>query len=267
MRGTPAWRPCYHGQMKIATPDSWYRVRRLADGVTHIDEPHIKPFFRCNIWHVRGRDCDLLLDSGMGVVSLRRQIAVLAERPLVAVASHAHFDHIGNHHEFADRAIHRAEADILAKPTRPATLADLYVSDEIFTTLPPGDYDSRRYDVVPAPATRVLDDGDTIDLGDRRFEVMHLPGHSPGSIALWEKATGILFSGDVVYDGPLIDDCYHSDVGDYLASMERLRRLPVRAVHGGHFPSFGPERFRELIDEYLAGKRWPGYPGEAARSV
>jgi glyoxylase-like metal-dependent hydrolase (beta-lactamase superfamily II) len=252
--------------MEIATAESWYRVRPLADGVTHIDEPHIKPFYRCNIWHVRGRDRDLLLDSGMGVVSLRQQIAALAERPLVAVASHAHFDHIGNHHEFAERAIHRAEADIMARPTRPATLADLYVSDGIFTALPPGDYDSERYDVVPAPATRILEDGDVIDLGDRAFQVMHLPGHSPGGIALWEKATGILFSGDVVYDGPLIDDCYHSDVGDYIDSMERLRGLPVTAVHGGHFPSFGADRFRALIDEYLAGKRRPGCPGEAARA-
>jgi glyoxylase-like metal-dependent hydrolase (beta-lactamase superfamily II) len=252
--------------MKIATPDSWSRVQALADGVTHIDEIHIKPFFRCNIWHVRGRDRDLLIDSGMGVVSLRRPIAALTERPLVAVASHAHFDHIGNHHEFADRAIHSAEADILAEPTRPATLADLYVSDDIYTALPPGDYDSARYEVVPAPATRLLEDGDVLDLGDRTFDVMHLPGHSPGSIALWEKATGILFSGDVVYDGPLIDDCYHSDVDAYLASMERLRELPVTTVHGGHFPSFRPGRFRELIEEYLAGKRKPGCPSEAIRS-
>ncbi len=252
--------------MEIATAESWYRVRPLADGVTHIDEPHIKPFYRCNIWHVRGRERGLLLDSGMGVVSLRRQVATLAERPLVAVASHAHFDHIGNHHEFAERAIHRAEADILARPSRRATLADLYVSDEIFTALPPGDYESGRYGVPPAPATRVLEDGDVIDLGDRALEVMHLPGHSPGGIALWEKATGILFSGDVVYDGPLIDDCYHSDVGDYIESMERLRGLPVTAVHGGHFPSFGATRFRELIDEYLAGKRRSGCPGEARAS-
>ncbi len=250
--------------MKSATAETWYRVRTLADGVSHIDEPHIKPFYRCNIWHVRGRERDLLLDSGMGVVSLRQQVARLAERPLIAVASHAHFDHIGSHHEFAERAIHRAEADILAAPTRAATLADLYVSDEIFTALPPGGYESARYDVAPAPATRVLEDGDVIDLGDRAFEVLHLPGHSPGGIALWEKATGILFSGDVVYDGPLIDDCYHSDIAAYVDSMERLRGLPVTAVHGGHFPSFGAARFRQLIDDYLAGKRRPGCPSDAA---
>jgi len=243
--------------MQVATPESWYATRRLADGVTHIWEPHIQPFYRCNMWHVRGRDRDLLVDSGMGVVSLRRQVAILAERPVLAVASHTHFDHIGTHHEFADRAVHRAEADILAKPTRSATRADVYVKDttdaEMFTMLPPGDYRSDAYAVAPAPATRLLDDDDIVDLGDRRFEVIHLPGHSPGGIGLWEAATGILFSGDTVYDGPLIDDV----VDDYVRSMERLRALPVRVVHGGHFPSFGRERFIALIDDYLASKRLP----------
>ena len=63
-----------------------------------------------------GREQDLLIDSGMGVVSLREQVAMLVERPLLAVASHTHFDHIGAHHEFQDRAVHRAEADLMASP-------------------------------------------------------------------------------------------------------------------------------------------------------
>jgi glyoxylase-like metal-dependent hydrolase (beta-lactamase superfamily II) len=246
--------------MRSADAASWFETRRLEDGVTLIHEPHIKPYYRCNIWHVRGRDRDLLLDSGMGVVGLRRQVALLAERPLIAVASHSHFDHVGGHWEFPDRAIHRAEAGILAQPTRASTLADPTVEDGIFTALPPGDWHADAYAVRPAPATRLLEDGDVIDLGDRSFAVLHLPGHSPGSIALWEAATGILFSGDTVYDGPLADDCYHSVIADYLASVERLRRLPVRVVHGGHFPSFGAERHRELIDDYIAGKRRPGCP-------
>ncbi len=240
--------------MRIATPETWYETTRLADGVTLIGEPHIKPFYRCNIWHLRGRDRDLLIDSGMGVVSLRAQVAFLAERPVLAVATHTHFDHVGSHHEFADRAVHAAESGILAAPDRPRTLADKYVAAEIFTALPPGDFSAAAYRVTPAPATRILADGDAIDLGDRRFEVLHVPGHSPGSIALWEAATGILFAGDATYDGPLIDDSDDSNIDDYIASMERLRRLPVRVVHGGHFPSFGPDRHRELIDEYLAGK-------------
>ena len=124
--------------MEIATPDSWYTLKRLSDDVTLISEQFIETYYRCNIWHVRGRDRDLLIDSGMGVVSLRRQVALVAERPLLAVASHAHFDHIGNHHEFPDRAIHTDEADILANPTQHATVADVYAPKEMFLALPPG---------------------------------------------------------------------------------------------------------------------------------
>jgi glyoxylase-like metal-dependent hydrolase (beta-lactamase superfamily II) len=246
--------------LRIAAAERWYETRAMGDGVTLIHEPHVPPFYRCNMWHLRGRTGDLLLDSGMGVVPLRAQVALLAERPVLAVASHSHFDHIGAHHEFADRAIHRLEAAILARPEPQATLAAAYDLDAIFTARPPPPYRPGRYAIRPAPPTRLLEAGEVIDLGDRLLEVLHLPGHSPGSIGLWEAATGILFSGDAVYDGPLVDDCYHSDVPDYLATMARLRALPVRVVHGGHFPSFGAERFRALIDDYVAGKRRPGCP-------
>jgi glyoxylase-like metal-dependent hydrolase (beta-lactamase superfamily II) len=237
--------------MRTATPETWYETTPREDGVTHIHEPFIKAFYRCNIWHVRGRDRDMLVDSGMGVVSLSEQVSLVTERPCLAVASHTHFDHIGCHHEFAERLVHRDEADLMAHPTRANTLADPYVTDEIFTRLPPGRYSSRDYRVTAAPATRHVADGDLVDLGDRHFEVIHTPGHSPGEIMLWEAASGILFSGDAVYDGPLIDDAYHSDVPAYIASMERILDLPVRVVHGGHFPSFDGSRYRELIRAYL----------------
>ncbi|MEC9104668.1 MAG: MBL fold metallo-hydrolase, partial [Pseudomonadota bacterium] len=105
-------------------PKDWYRQRGVGDGITWIDEPHIQEFYRCNIWHVQGRDRDLMIDSGMGVVSLREWVPLVSERPLDAVASHTHFDHIGCHHEFPCRLCHTDEADILADPTRRATLAD-----------------------------------------------------------------------------------------------------------------------------------------------
>jgi glyoxylase-like metal-dependent hydrolase (beta-lactamase superfamily II) len=240
--------------MKIATPETWYESRAVGDGITWIYEPHIKEYYRCNIWHVGGRDRDLLIDSGMGVVSLREQIPLLSGRPILAVASHTHFDHIGTHHEFAERAVHPEEAEILARPTRANTLSDKYVSDDsIFTELPPGKWEALGYGILPAPATQLLIEGSIVDTGDRSFEVFHLPGHSLGSIALYEKASEILFSGDVVYDGPLAYD--ESDVEEmrqYVASMKRLLDLPVRVVHGGHYPSCGQDRMRAIVREFLA---------------
>ena len=157
--------------MRRIRPEDWYSVRRLDDDVTYICEPYIQEFYRCNVWHIRGRDRDMLVDSGMGVVSLREWVPLVTERELIAVASHTHFDHIGCHHEFECRAVHSAEANLLAEPTRKNTLADPYVTDEIFDALPPEPYCSKCYAVKKAPATRILEDGDVIDLGDRQFGV------------------------------------------------------------------------------------------------
>lgn len=237
--------------------EGWYETVRMADDVTLIHEPWIKPFYRCNIWHVRGRDRDLLFDSGLGHFSLSEHIKLVTERPLLCVASHTHFDHIGCHHEFAHRCVHSAEAAILADPRNDLTLAGKYATEEMFNRLPAG-WQTGRYRIQPAPAERLLEDGDVIDLGDRSFEVVHTSGHSPGGIGLFERKTGIFLSGDIVYDGPLIDDAYHSDLAAYQATFERIRSSPVSAVHGGHFPSFGRTRYRQLIDEYLAQRRKPG---------
>jgi len=236
--------------MQVATADTWYETRKVDDDVTYIGEPFIKEFYRCNIWHVRGRDHDMLVDSGMGVVSLREHVPLVTEKACIAVASHTHFDHIGCHHEFDHRLVHANESAIMATPSRENTYADAYVTDDIFTKLPPRPYSSTEYNVKSAPATRLIEDGDVIDLGDRVFEVIHTPGHSIGEIMLWEAATGVLFSGDMIYDGPLID----GDVPVYIDSMKRIYDLPVRVVHGGHFPSFDGERYRALIREYLDAK-------------
>ncbi|MER8974760.1 MULTISPECIES: MBL fold metallo-hydrolase [unclassified Mesorhizobium] len=243
--------------LPIIDAPNWYETIRMGDGVTLIHEPWIKPFFRCNIWHVRGRDRDLLFDTGLGHFSLRRHVPMVSERQLVCVASHTHFDHIGCHHEFPDRCVHPAEAEILADPRNEWTVADRYATDEMFDGMPQG-WDTKRYQILPAPAGRLLEQGDIVDLGDRAFEVIHTPGHSPGGIALYENRTGILFSGDIIYDGPLIDDVYHSDIDDYVETLLRMRDLDVSVVHGGHFPSFGKVRYRQLVDEYLAQKRQAG---------
>lgn len=237
--------------------DEWYETMAFADGVTLIHEPWIKPFYRCNMWHVRGRDRDLLFDSGLGHFSLKAHVPLVAERPLTCVASHTHFDHIGCHHEFGACFVHLAEAHILTDPRNDWTLAGRYATDDMFDRLPEG-WDQASYRVKPGRLGRALEHGDVISLGDRAFEVVHTPGHSPGGIGLFERKTGILLSGDILYDGPLIDDAYHSDRTVYHQTLSRLSNLPVSIIHGGHFPSFGPTRFQQLISEYLAGRHKPG---------
>ena len=52
--------------MDRAKPEDWWRIERKGDDVTLISEPFIQEFYRCNCWHVRGRDRDMLVDSGTG---------------------------------------------------------------------------------------------------------------------------------------------------------------------------------------------------------
>ncbi len=237
--------------------EHWYETIRLGDDVTLIHEPWIKPFFRCNMWHIRGRDRDLLFDTGLGHFSLRAHVPLVSERALVCVASHTHFDHIGSHHEFPGCCVHPAEAEILADPQNEWTCADRYATDEMFDRKPAG-WDQSEYQVKAAKAGQLLSDGDVIDLGDRAFEVIHTPGHSPGGIGLFERKMGIFLSGDIIYDGPLIDDAYHSNISDYVNTLGHIAALDVSVVHGGHFPSFGATRYHQLIDEYLVGKHKAG---------
>jgi glyoxylase-like metal-dependent hydrolase (beta-lactamase superfamily II) len=258
--------------MTLRIADHWFERRRLADGVTFLWEPHVVPLLRCNIWHVQGRDRDLMIDTGLGVCSLRSFARDIIDKPVSAVATHVHIDHIGGHHEFEDCIVHRLEAEGLRSLDRGFTLAgeafdgrDLAtlripvtegyeIEGPMLTALPSTSYDLKSYRLKPASMTRSVDEGDVIDLGDRVFEVLHLPGHSPGGIGLFERATLTLFSGDAIYDGPLIDNLHHSNIGDYVRTLDRLRALPVETIHAGHEPSFGRARLIELIDMQLA--RW-----------
>ncbi len=65
----------------------WFERKPIGEGLTLLWEPHAHPLLRCNIWHLRGRDRDLLVDTGLGVASLREEIADLLDKPLVAVAT------------------------------------------------------------------------------------------------------------------------------------------------------------------------------------
>lgn len=233
----------------------WFETISISDGVTLIRELHVARWLRCNIWHVRARDRDILIDAGMGLRPLKPEIARLSDHPLTAIASHCHFDHMGGSHEFDIRLGHPLEAHVHARPSRDNTAVGTFVRAETFTAYPHERFEPETFEVRAAPLTGHLDEGDVVDLGDRHFQVFHLPGHSPGSIALYEAATGVLFSGDVVYNGYLFDTVYHSDPEAYVASLNRLKELPVSAVHAGHNRSFGREKMISIIDEFLSGGR------------
>lgn len=251
--------------MRVA--DRWFERRRIDDDITLIWEPYVDPLIRCNIWHVRGRDRDMVIDTGLGIVSLRSAANDIFSKRITAVATHTHYDHIGGMHEFDERVVHESEATIMSQGLSEMVLrvGDFSESDrnelqalgyavggdELISAIPHSDFDIDEHRMQPAPCTLSVSEGDVIDLGDRAFEILHLPGHSPGSIGLWEERTGVLFSGDAIYDGPLLTNFPGADIDQYVDTMLRLRTLPIRVVHGGHEDSFGKERLYEIADEYL----------------
>jgi len=177
--------------------------------------------------------------------------------------THAHLDHVGGAYEFTEIGAHTADVDVLARGV-PASLcgpelAQLLGAEDVGSPFPelmlkellyPG-YDPSSYRLQPVSLTRRLQDGERIELGGRTLTVLHLPGHTPGSIAMLEEASGVLFSGDVIYDGYLVDDLPESDVAAYRRSMAILADLEVSVVHPGHGRSFDPVRLRELAVRYL----------------
>lgn len=242
---------------------SWFTTKKINDWLYSITEPHYHWFDRPNMWLIKGRDQDLLVDTGLGVASLRQHIAGLIDKPLLAIASHIHYDHAGGIHEFERCAIHEAEAQALRDGNAYEALS-CRVHQDHFDFLPYSGFKAENYVFTAAEPTQILREGDILDLGDRAFEVLHLPGHSAGCIALYDHRSQALFSGDVIYDGDLLDELHCSDIPTYIQTYERLQKLFVDIVYPGHYPTFGRKRYLQILAEYLDQRRQTGCPSAGA---
>jgi glyoxylase-like metal-dependent hydrolase (beta-lactamase superfamily II) len=248
----------------LPVAERWFRQSDAGGGVTLLVEQHIDELLESNVWHVRGRERDLLVDSANGIGAVRPAVDPLVSgRPLVAVATHGHFDHTGGLHEFDDRRCHPDDEADVREPYRlrlrredfDDEVAGMYayygyaIPDLIVRALPAADFDLAGWVTPGAEPTSLLLEGDVVDLGDRAFEVLHVPGHTAGSISLWEARTGTLFTGDAFY----VDDKLSWDDREaFLLSLERLRGLPAEVVHAGHGRTFGGDELRSAIDRELA---------------
>lgn len=249
--------------MSKAIRQPWFETERIGDGLYCITEPHYTRVNRANLWLIKGRDADLLIDTGLGVSSLKRYLADVLDKPLKVVASHVHFDHSGGCHEFEQVFIHENEHRALCEGDQRLILSapDIgFVPESDFEGIPYEGFSADRYEVNACPQANSIRQGDVIDLGDQAFEVLHLPGHSSGSIGLYNPVTQQLFSGDVVYDGELLDDLEDSVIDDYLDSMEKLLQLTTDEVRPGHYASFDRRRLHELVTTYIETKKAPRCP-------
>jgi glyoxylase-like metal-dependent hydrolase (beta-lactamase superfamily II) len=255
-------------QLPVAA--DWFSLTWVTGRTAVLTEPHVDELLRAGLWYVRGRDRDLLVDTGNGVGALAPVLARLARsgrpREIVCVCTHAHTDHIGGFHEFERRLLHPAEEELATTVRNGAPLAPEMWSREILDQLaesgfvpppvlvdaiPYPGFDPLTFRPERAAPTHYVRGGDEVDLGDRRLSVVDLPGHTPGSIGLVDHEEHALISGDAVYDGGLIDTLPESDVESYVRTMDMLRRLDVDVVYPGHGWPFDRARLREIAGEYL----------------
>ena len=249
--------------------ERWFSIDAVDAGILRITEPHCAAPMRANAYLVRGDDRDLLVDSGMGIGQLRAALPLTPGKPLTLFTTHSHVDHIGGHHDFPECEIlvHASEAADLRAPPVPTglgydhfdpqaradlTLMGFRTDGLMIDALPRPGYRPDRYRCQGVEPTRLVDEGDALDIGGRRFAILHLPGHSPGGLGLWDAATGVLVTGDTLFDGLPLDTIEGAHIPSLAASLRRLRDLPARLVLGGHRDPFGRDRMIEVIDTYLA---------------
>jgi glyoxylase-like metal-dependent hydrolase (beta-lactamase superfamily II) len=242
-------------QVEKPVVDFWYAVQPQSNEIIRLGEVHVDPYVVGDIWLVRGSERDLAVDTGSGIVPAGPIVEAVSGKPVLAVALNRYTDHAGGWHSFAERACHPLDAPALIDPTVESSLVSDYLTDETLSALPRPGYSTVDYRMVGAEPTRLLEDGDHIDLGDRFLVVLHLPGRSPGGIGLWEAETGSLFTSDMLYDGEHGLAWPPDDPRSYIASLRRMRALPVSHVYPGHYGRFDGARMTAVIDGQIAALR------------
>lgn len=144
------------------------------------------------------------------------------------IDTHGHWDHIGD-----NVALTQATgAELLAPEADVALLAD---PTPRLMQLP--------FAIPPSAPDKTFKDGDVIELGRYRFQVLHTPGHTPGSSCFWEEDEDVLFSGDTLFDQGM----GRTDLpgGDENLLYSSLRRLAELSPSTRFFPGHGPDSLIE----------------------
>ncbi len=189
--------------------DDYWAVQSIDANTYAIGEPR---YYQINYEYlIVGERRALLFDAGSGTRDIAGVVASLTHLPVIVMPSHLHFDHIGGIAPFTSVAM----IDL------PETRAD--VTNDRFTP--------RRYEflgmldkLVPPtlPVTEWVKPGATIDLGGRALRVLHVPGHTHSSVALYDAATHRLFAGDFIYPTTLYAFLPGASLAEYRATTRKL---------------------------------------------
>lgn len=211
-------------------------VKQIAEHFWILEEDGVRSFL------FEGTDRAMLVDTGFGTLPLGEMAAELTPLPVFLVNTHTDKDHTGRNREFGPAYMHPAEMD------------------RYQNGLPEG---CRTEDVRP------LWEGEVIDLGHWRFEVILTPGHTPGSIMLLEREKRMLISGDTIQDGTIFMFGSGRNMPAFQSSLRRILAIAdtfdtIWPSHGSY--PLGPDIIpgilqgtRDLLDGKLSGQEppWP----------
>ncbi len=233
---------------------SWYSHELIDAGIWAINEQNMVYMFL-----IEGSKKALLIDTGWGLGNLKDYVRCLTARPLIIVNSHGHPDHVSGNYHFESANISRADIPLMNKYHQ-KELREL----KLRTAIPhiPEQFDTKQWiDAVPS-SVAPIEEGHIFNLGGRIIEVIAIPGHTQGSIALLDHKEGLLFTGDSLIHGEM---WFHTEgaatLSNYQRSLQKLLKLSDRfekviSSHGQvQLPPSTIEEIVASVESIINGKQ------------
>jgi hydroxyacylglutathione hydrolase len=194
----------------------WFNTEKIDESVWRISD-HGED----NIYLLEGRDSALLIDTGIGAVNLVDYLKNITSLPLIVINTHGHPDHVGSNNQFESVRAHAAEFEMIRNFTAWG-MHNTMLQYMVQVPLP----DSVKFiptDTLYMARLQAVRDGFVIDLGGRPIEVIHLPGHTPGSICLLDRQRKLLFTGDNIKSLVWMHMEESESLEIFLTSLEKIQ--------------------------------------------
>ena len=214
-----------------------YRVSSIGPGLYRIENSAVFMDLIVGSHHA------LLFDTGYGYGDLRSLIRSITELPLYVVNSHGHVDHACGNAQFGIAYIHPADMALCREHNGPQMR-----QAELETSVVPPDFDLEAHLLLGPGELTPVGEGDTFDLGGVTLEVVHLPGHTAGSIGLWCPERRLLYVGDAMNCFVWLFLPEAQSLRTYIRSLHTAAALPFTHMIQSHEPEPVP---REKLADYL----------------